>query len=153
MISCNLIALNATCVLRLSNSHLQLELLWAAELCIWLPAWLFLWDVQLGFSNLTCSKLNSCYMSPPLPHTSLSCHFSPFLLMAFPSLINHLGSKPWISFLPFSLTPYADCKEILLASVSDDVWKLSSSLHSHPHHITPGPSHVSSPAWITVGTS
>ena len=90
---------------------------------------------------------------PSLPHTSLSCHFSPFLLMATPSLINHLGLKPWIFFLSFSLTPYADCKEILLASASDDVWKLSSFLHSHPHHITPRPSLVSSPAWITAGAS
>jgi len=71
-------------------------------------------------------------MSPPLPHTSLSCHFPPFLLMATPSLINHLGLKPWIFFLSFSLTPYADRKEILLASASDDVWKLSSFLHSQP---------------------
>lgn len=78
MVSSNLIAFNATYVLRLSSWYLELELLlWTADLCDWLPTWFFPLHVQLGISHLIRSKLN-CFIPPFLPQTSPSCSFPLF---------------------------------------------------------------------------
>ena len=86
-------------------------------------------------SPIGLPKLN-VFQAELLLYVPSPATYQPFLSF-FPFTINgNLG----FPFLSFFLTPYADCKEVLLASASDDVWKLSSFLHSHPHHITPRPS-------------